>query len=275
MRVISGKLYTPRSKCPATAHLDVAPLCTESLCQRCYLSATLSLSGSMSTATTEPPPTPACVFARMATANNLPRGRKYRGRTHIKLRKPPSHGSGACADLLKNAYSLRRTHNVRTCKVPVRFLITQEFLYKSCFSTITVVKITDLVSIAALSRCLTALGSNQRNTLQPQLRPTTYRCCCSSAAEIFQRQHKNSSKRREPLSTSSLPVYVGERGDYGGGGALTQSSPGRRLPRSPRPWDARRALATAPSPQRGGRPRLRARCPGKRCLRVGVWARER
>lgn len=43
---------------------------------RCYgtaanLSATVSRSESMSTATTEPPPTPPCVFARMDTANNL------------------------------------------------------------------------------------------------------------------------------------------------------------------------------------------------------------
>lgn len=36
-----------------------------------HLSATLSLSGSMSTAITEPPPTSPCVFARIATANNL------------------------------------------------------------------------------------------------------------------------------------------------------------------------------------------------------------
>ena len=36
-----------------------------------HLSATLSLSGIMSTAITDPPPPPACVVARMDTASNM------------------------------------------------------------------------------------------------------------------------------------------------------------------------------------------------------------
>lgn len=47
-----------------------------------HLSATLSLSGSISTAITDPPPTPACVLARMDTASNLRRGITVVRRVH-------------------------------------------------------------------------------------------------------------------------------------------------------------------------------------------------